>query len=116
MIVRRSRKYNFVPTSVGTVQARFFSTLTFEITFNSVGVAVASARLPSSSRIINFPSARTKFVFGVFAVNVPVRNPATIRLSADVGGTFTDVAAFDVKTGELTLGKTLTTPERLVTG
>ena len=41
---------------------------------------------------------------------------ATIRLSADVGGTFTDVAAFDEKTGELKLGKTLTTPERLVAG
>ena len=39
-----------------------------------------------------------------------------IRLSADVGGTFTDVAAFDEKTGELRLGKTLTTPERLVSG
>ncbi len=32
-----------------------------------------------------------------------------IRLSADVGGTFTDVAAFDEATGELKLGKTLTT-------
>ncbi len=39
-----------------------------------------------------------------------------IRLSADVGGTFTDVAAFDEKTGELTLGKTLTTHKRLVEG
>ena len=39
-----------------------------------------------------------------------------IRLSADVGGTFTDVAAFDETTGELQLGKTLTTPTRLVTG
>jgi N-methylhydantoinase A len=39
-----------------------------------------------------------------------------IRLSADVGGTFTDVAAFDETTGELKLGKTLTTPARLVTG
>jgi N-methylhydantoinase A len=37
-------------------------------------------------------------------------------LSADVGGTFTDVAAFDEATGELRLGKTLTTPARLVTG
>jgi len=37
-----------------------------------------------------------------------------IRLSADVGGTFTDVAAFDETTGELRLGKTLTTPARLV--
>ena len=39
-----------------------------------------------------------------------------VRLSADVGGTFTDVAAFDETTGELRLGKTLTTPARLVTG
>jgi N-methylhydantoinase A len=39
-----------------------------------------------------------------------------IRLAADVGGTFTDVAAFDEITGELRLGKTLTTPARLVTG
>ena len=39
-----------------------------------------------------------------------------IRLSADVGGTFTDVAAFDETTGELRLGKTLTTPTRLVNG
>jgi N-methylhydantoinase A len=39
-----------------------------------------------------------------------------LRLSADVGGTFTDVAAFDETTGELRLGKTLSTPARLVTG
>jgi N-methylhydantoinase A len=39
-----------------------------------------------------------------------------IRLSADVGGTFTDVAAFDEATGELKLGKTLSTPSRLVAG
>jgi N-methylhydantoinase A len=45
-----------------------------------------------------------------------VSSAANIRLSADVGGTFTDVAAFDETTGELRLGKTLTTPERLVTG
>jgi len=45
-----------------------------------------------------------------------VSSAANIRLSADVGGTFTDVAAFDEKSGELTLGKTLTTPQRLVAG
>lgn len=39
-----------------------------------------------------------------------------MRLSADVGGTFTDVAAFDEVTGALRLGKTLTTPQRLVEG
>ncbi len=47
-------------------------------------------------------------------MNAPTRHP--IRLSADVGGTFTDVAAFNETTGELMLGKTLTTPDRLVTG
>ena len=41
---------------------------------------------------------------------------APMRLSADVGGTFTDVAAFNETTGELSLGKTLTTPQKLVTG
>src|SRR5437773_731935 len=39
-----------------------------------------------------------------------------LRLSGDVGGTFTDVAAFDETTGELRLGKTLSTPARLVIG
>src|SRR5262245_59716324 len=39
-----------------------------------------------------------------------------LRLSADVGGTITDVAAFDETTGELRLGKTLSTPAGLVTG
>ena len=43
-------------------------------------------------------------------------NSKTIRLAADVDGTFTDVAAFDEHTGELRLGKTLTTPARLVSG
>jgi N-methylhydantoinase A len=49
-------------------------------------------------------------------VNAHDSATAPIRLSADVGGTFTDVAAFDETTGELSLGKTLTTPQRLVTG
>ena len=38
------------------------------------------------------------------------------RLAADIGGTFTDVAAFDEKSSKLLLGKTLSTPERLVNG
>ncbi len=42
--------------------------------------------------------------------------PNHMRLSADVGGTFTDVAAFDEASGQLRLGKTLTTPARLVDG
>ncbi|MGH7095494.1 MAG: hydantoinase/oxoprolinase N-terminal domain-containing protein, partial [Stellaceae bacterium] len=40
----------------------------------------------------------------------------TVRLAADVGGTFTDIAAFDEATGTLSLGKTLTTPARLAAG
>jgi N-methylhydantoinase A len=39
-----------------------------------------------------------------------------LRIAADIGGTFTDVAAFDEKSGALLLGKTLTTPTRLVDG
>ena len=39
-----------------------------------------------------------------------------LRLAADIGGTFTDVAAFDDKTGRLIFGKALSTPERLVDG
>ena len=42
--------------------------------------------------------------------------PSRIRLAADVGGTFTDIAAFDEATGALELGKALTTPAALVTG
>lgn len=41
---------------------------------------------------------------------------STKRISADVGGTFTDVAVFDEATDLWTLGKTLTTPSRLVDG
>jgi len=39
-----------------------------------------------------------------------------LRLGTDIGGTFTDVAAFDEATGKLLLGKSLTTPHRLVEG
>jgi len=38
------------------------------------------------------------------------------RLAADIGGTFTDVAAFDDRSGRLVFGKALSTPERLVEG
>src|SRR5215470_15000240 len=41
---------------------------------------------------------------------------SNMRLAADIGGTFTDVAAFDAATGELKLGKALSTPHRLVEG
>jgi N-methylhydantoinase A len=38
------------------------------------------------------------------------------RIAADIGGTFTDVAAFDEVSGELRLGKVLSTPCKLVDG
>ncbi|MGE0746293.1 MAG: hydantoinase/oxoprolinase family protein [Rhodospirillales bacterium] len=40
----------------------------------------------------------------------------TLRLAVDIGGTFTDVAAFDEATGRLRLGKALSTPRRMVEG
>src|SRR6476660_10293393 len=43
-------------------------------------------------------------------------NGANVRLAADIGGTFTDIAVFDDKTGRLTFGKALSTPDRLVDG
>jgi len=39
-----------------------------------------------------------------------------LRLAADIGGTFTDIAVFDDRSGKLTFGKALSTPERLVDG
>ncbi len=39
-----------------------------------------------------------------------------VRLAADIGGTFTDIAAFDEAGGRLLLGKALSTPGRLVDG
>jgi N-methylhydantoinase A len=39
-----------------------------------------------------------------------------LRLAADIGGTFTDIAVFDEKSGKLTFGKALSTPSHLVEG
>jgi len=41
---------------------------------------------------------------------------SNIRMAADIGGTFTDIAAFDETTGALQLGKALSTPSHLVEG
>src|SRR6516164_4674235 len=43
-------------------------------------------------------------------------NGSSLRLAADIGGTFTDIAAFDERTGKLTFGKALSRPQRLVEG
>src|SRR5213592_5275447 len=45
-----------------------------------------------------------------------VSGGANMRLAADIGGTFTDIAVFDDKSGRLTFGKALSTPDRLVDG
>lgn len=42
--------------------------------------------------------------------------PSRIRLAADIGGTFTDVASFDEKNGSLRFGKVPSTPDHLVDG
>src|SRR6202790_2044149 len=40
----------------------------------------------------------------------------SVRLAADIGGTFTDIAVFDDRSGKLVFGKALSTPPRLVDG
>ena len=42
--------------------------------------------------------------------------PGKTRLAADIGGTFTDIAAFNTSTGRLHFGKTLSTPDSLIDG
>ena len=42
--------------------------------------------------------------------------PSRLRLATDIGGTFTDVAAFDTASGDIKLGKALSTPHHLVEG
>src|SRR5436309_2825528 len=44
------------------------------------------------------------------------RNGSRLRLAADIGGTFTDIVVFDDRTGNLSFGKALSTPHRLVEG
>ena len=40
----------------------------------------------------------------------------SLRLAVDIGGTFTDAVVFDAGSGQVTTGKTLTTPQDLVRG
>ncbi len=47
---------------------------------------------------------------------MPLDETSELRLAADIGGTFTDIAVFDEKTGRLTFGKALSTPDNLVEG
>lgn len=45
-----------------------------------------------------------------------VKQPNRNRLAADIGGTFTDVVAFEEGSGRLLFGKTLSTPSEMVEG
>ncbi|HUZ74879.1 MAG TPA: hydantoinase/oxoprolinase family protein [Stellaceae bacterium] len=47
---------------------------------------------------------------------MPLDTAAGLRLAADIGGTFTDIAVFDEATGKLSFGKALSTPAHLVEG
>src|SRR5258707_12887620 len=53
---------------------------------------------------------------GMKAENSRSNRAANVRLAADIGGTFTDIAGFDDKTGRVTFGKALSTPDRLGNG
>jgi N-methylhydantoinase A len=46
----------------------------------------------------------------------PISASAHMHLAADIGGTFTDVVAFNESSGELSFGKSLSTHDRLVEG
>src|SRR5579884_2321577 len=52
------------------------------------------------------------------STSVPSAGPpaSTLRIAVDIGGTFTDAAAFDEASGELRLGKWSSTPRDLVEG
>lgn len=45
-----------------------------------------------------------------------LKSPPHVRLAADIGGTFTDIAALDEKRGCLLLGKAISTPNRMIEG
>jgi N-methylhydantoinase A len=53
---------------------------------------------------------------GECALGATQQNSGNIRLAADIGGTFTDIAAFNPETGRLHFGKTLSTPDSLIDG
>src|ERR1700722_18344747 len=48
--------------------------------------------------------------------HTPHSNLASLRLAADIGGTFTDIAAFDQTNKRLLLGKSLSTPRAMAQG
>jgi N-methylhydantoinase A len=47
---------------------------------------------------------------------LPFDEASGLRLAADIGGTFTDIAVFDEGSGRLTFGKALSTPDNLADG
>ena len=50
------------------------------------------------------------------ATGTDTASPGGLRIAVDIGGTFTDLAAFDESTGDLHFGKALSTHGRLVEG
>ena len=58
----------------------------------------------------------TKTTKSTARASAPRSRKHSLRLASDIGGTFTDVAAFDERSRRLLLGKTLSTPRRLVEG
>src|SRR5262245_58109704 len=48
--------------------------------------------------------------------DVAAAERSRLRLAADIGGTFTDIAAFDERSGRIVFGKSLSTPGKLVDG
>ena len=76
------------------------------------------APLPRRHRDVRADRARRAYsAAGLTALmGIAATHRARLRLAADIGGTFTDIAVFDDKTGKLTFGKALSTPHRLVEG
>jgi N-methylhydantoinase A len=74
----------------------------------------AAAKVPTRKAAAQRTAARTPAA--KTAPMAPAKALHRTRLAADIGGTFTDVAAFDDKTGKLLLGKSLSTPAHLVDG
>ena len=72
--------------------------------------------MPIAARPSRRTTPHSAIATSASTTGVPPRHAPRTRIAADIGGTFTDVAAFDEKRGVLLLGKTLTTPQRLIDG
>src|SRR5262245_14859892 len=92
------------------------------------GIALSSCSLaafcwPSAGAACCLDRSRDQFPRPIPETNSGMKTPrparangAQLRLAADIGGTFTDIALFDDRTGKLAFGKALSVPQRLVEG